>query len=80
MQDVRTRFTDRLELALTQLGDSNTRYANLLTNYDHIKEELKQAETEHLRLRQQIVDLEHKVTQLQIEMEDRETLVILNNH
>ena len=52
------------------------RYASLLTSHDLIREELKRAEAEQLRLRQRIVELEEKVTQLHIQMEERETQVL----
>ncbi|XP_057373998.1 protein quick-to-court-like isoform X1 [Daphnia carinata] len=74
IQQVRSRFTDRLEAALTQLSDSNTRYANLLTSHDLSRQELEQNTKEQLRLRQKIESLEQKLAQLQIDMEDRETM------
>jgi chromosome segregation ATPase len=76
MQEVRSRFTDRLESALTQLSDSNTRYANLLTSHDFIRGELERGEKEKVCLRQHIELLERKVVQLQNEIEERETLVL----
>ncbi len=79
MQDVKSRFTDRLESALTQLSDSNTRYANLLTSHDLTREELERGEKEKVGLRQHIESLERKVAQLQNDMEERETLVLYNN-
>lgn len=72
---MRNRFTDRLELALTQLSDSNTRYANLLTSHDLSRQELERSSKEQLRLRQKIESLEHKLAQLQMDMEERETMV-----
>ncbi|KZS10484.1 Uncharacterized protein APZ42_025035 [Daphnia magna] len=74
IQQVRNRFTDRLELALTQLSDSNTRYANLLTSHDLSRQELERSSKEQLRLRQKIESLEHKLAQLQMDMEERETM------
>lgn len=61
---------------MTQLGDLNTLYAKLLVDYDQTRKELKETETEQLRLRQQIVGLENKNSQLQNEIEKRERLVI----
>jgi hypothetical protein len=75
MQDVKSRFTDRLESALTQLSDSNTRYANLLTSHDLTREELERVGKEKVCLRQHIESLERKIAQLQNDMEERETLV-----
>lgn len=72
---MRNRFTDRLELALTQLSDSNTRYANLLTSHDLSRQELERSSKEQLRLCQKIESLEHKLAQLQMDMEERETMV-----
>ncbi|XP_046457196.1 protein quick-to-court-like isoform X1 [Daphnia pulex] len=74
MQDVKSRFTDRLESALTQLSDSNTRYANLLTSHDLTREELERVGKEKVCLRQHIESLERKIAQLQNDMEERETL------
>lgn len=80
MQEIRNRFTDRLESALTQLSDSNSRYANLLTNHDLTRGELEREKKENICLLQHTEKLEKKVVQLQNDIEEREILVLLNRN
>lgn len=75
VRDIKSRFTDRLEQALTQLGDSNTRFSKLLGNYDTCKEELRQSEVEKACLERKLKDLEECFTQLRNSMQEHETQV-----
>ena len=43
---MKNQFTDRLEAALIQLSDCNTRYGNLLLKYDECHEKFRKTETE----------------------------------
>jgi len=76
MQSIRGRLTDRLEQALGQLGDSNARYASLLTSYEHNREELKRAEKESQLMREKMIQKDNCLSQLQTEIDERETRVI----
>ncbi len=75
LQNIKSRFTDRLESALNQLGDANTRYANLLSSFENSREELETSRMELKEARQMIPELEKTVTKLQLDIESRELLV-----
>lgn len=75
IQNVRGRLTDRLEQALGQLGDANTRYANLLSSYELNRGELKRAEQDMLLLREKLAEQERRLSQFQAESDERETRV-----
>lgn len=79
IQNLRSRFTDRLETALSQLGDSNTRYANLQSSYDLSREELRRTEAELKRSHEEISELERKIAKLQSDMETREVQVCVHS-
>ena len=76
MQTIRARLTDRLEQALEQLGESNTRYANLMSSYDRNRDQLNAAEAELKTLRETLTRHEQLIARLQSELDERETQVI----
>ncbi len=76
MQTIRARLTDRLEQALEQLGESNARYANLMSSYDRNRDQLNTAEAELKTLRETLTRHEQLMTRLQSELDERETQVI----
>ena len=76
MQTIRGRLTDRLEQALEQLGESNTRYAILMSSYDRNRDQLNAAEAELKTLRETLTRHEQLIARLQSELDERETQVI----